>query len=321
MTMPGVRTSRAFLGGATLLLAACGGEGGGGGDLQQTEWDAHGIAESQEDSDFTPIILNSPLGVGPNRVEVALTDDGALLAGALVTGQLYRLADDPEEDSEARVLHAELSLSPRSISASGASASVGSSPTVYIANVEFDAPGWWGLSLSVDLDGEHTEGILVRFWVREHTSEPAIGDPAPRSTQLTLRDVEDVSEIDSTVPPNPGFHDLTIAEALDSGKPLVVAFVTPAFCQTRFCGPVMEAVIIPTSEQYGDRIHVVHVEPFNLASAREGRLEPVAAVQEWGLLQEPFVFVVAQDGTIAAKFEGIMEAEEVSAVLDALLSE
>jgi len=112
-----------------------------------------------------------------------------------------------------------------------------------------------------------------------------------------------------------------IAEALDAGKPVVVAFVTPAFCQTRFCGPVMESVIIPVAEQYGDRINVLHVEPFSLASAREGKLEPVATVQEWGLLQEPFVFVVAQDGTIAAKFEGIMEAEEVSAVLDALLSE
>ena len=318
MTMPGVRTSRVLLGGAALLLAACGGEGDG---VSAAHWDAYGIAESQEDSEFTPIILNSPLGVGPNRVEVALTDGGARSPAGPVTGQLYRLADDPDEDSEARVLHAELSLSPRSIATSGASASVGSSPTVYIANVEFDAPGWWGLSLSVDLDGEHTEGVLVRFWVREHTSEPAVGDPAPRSTQLTLRDVDDVTEIDSTVLPNPSFHDLTIAEALDSGKPVVVAFVTPAFCQTRFCGPVMESVIIPTSEQYGDRIHVVHVEPFNLASAREGRLEPVAAVQEWGLLQEPFVFIVAQDGTIAAKFEGIMEAEEVSAVLDALLSE
>ena len=318
MTMPGARTSRVFLSGAALLLAACGGEGD---SLSAAHWDAYGIAESQEGSDFTPISLNSPLGIGPNRVEVALTDDGALLAGALVTGQVYRLADDPDEDSEPPVLHAELSLSPRSIATSGASASVGSSPTVYIANVEFDASGWWGFSLTVDLDGEHTEGILVRFWVREHSSEPAIGDPAPRSIQLTLRDVDDVAEIDSTVPPNPRFHDLTIAEALDAGKPVVVAFVTPAFCQTRFCGPVMESVIIPVAEQYGDRINVLHVEPFSLASAREGKLEPVATVQEWGLLQEPFVFVVAQDGTIAAKFEGIMEAEEVSAVLDALLSE
>jgi len=82
----------------------------------------------------------------------------------------------------------------------------------------------------------------------------------------------------------------------------------------------MTSVIIPLSEQYDGRIEVVHVEPFDLASARQGKLEQVPTVQEWGLLQEPFVFVVAPDGTVAAKFEGIMEAEEVSAALDAVLA-
>ncbi|MBT5774472.1 MAG: hypothetical protein HOH95_08850, partial [Dehalococcoidia bacterium] len=62
MTMPGARTSRVFLSGAALLLAACGGEGD---SLSAAHWDAYGIAESQEGSDFTPIILNSPLGIGP----------------------------------------------------------------------------------------------------------------------------------------------------------------------------------------------------------------------------------------------------------------
>ena len=258
--------------------------------------------------------------MGPNRVAVALTDGGELLAGAQVSAQLYRLADDPDGSPEARALKGDVPLSPRSISASGASASVGSSPTVYIATVEFDAAGWWGLSLNVDRADERTEGVLVRFWVREQTSEPGIGDPAPRSVQLTLRDVEDLSEIDSTVPPNPQFHELTVAEALDSGKPVVVAFLSPSFCRTRFCGPVMRSVIIPISEQYDGRIEVVHIEPYSIASARQGKQEPVLAVQEWGVLQEPFVFVVAPDGTIAAKFEGITEAGEVSAVLDALLS-
>ncbi len=318
MTMSGMRTSRALLGGVALLVAACGGEDDGS---LQARWDAYGIAESQEETDFVPIILNSPLGVGPNRVAVALTDGGALLAGAEVSAELYRLADDPEETPEAEVLPGEISLVPRSIYAQGASESLGISPTVYVANIDFSSSGWWGLSLDVERDDERSEGILVRFWVRDETSEPGIGEAAPRSEQVTLRDVVDVSEIDSTVPPNPAFHELTIAEALDSGKPVVVAFVTPAFCQTRFCGPVMESVIVPVAAQYEDRVEVVHVEPFDLAGAREGRLEPVAAVQEWGLLQEPFVFVVGQDGTVAAKFEGIMEGDEVASALDALLAE
>ena len=189
MTMPGVRTSRVFLGGAALLLAACGGEGGeggAGGELQQARWDAYGVAESQEDTPFIPIILNSPLGVGPNRVTLALTDGGELLAGAQVSGQLYRLADDPEEISRARELIGDVSLTARALAAHGASTSVGMSPTVYVANLELDASGWWGLSLDVDQDGQRTRGILVRFWVRDQTSEPGVGEPVPRSTQLTF---------------------------------------------------------------------------------------------------------------------------------------
>ena len=318
MAMSGFPCASVLLGGLALLVAACGGEGDGS---SHERWDAQGVAESQEDTEFIPIILNSPLGVGPNRVVVALTDEGALLAGADVSAHLYRLSDDPEERPEAASAEGEMVLSARSLEGTGASESVGSLPTVYVATIEFDASGWWGLSLDVDHDDERSEGVLVRFWVREETSEPGIGEPAPRSVQQTLRDVDDITEIDSTRPPNPEFHELTIAEALDTGKPVVVAFVTPAFCQTRFCGPVMESVILPIAERYGDRIEVVHVEPIDLPNARVGRLEPVPTVQEWGLLQEPFVFVVAPDGTIAAKFEGIMEAEEVADALDALLGE
>ena len=152
----------------------------------------------------------------------------------------------------------------------------------------------------------------------------------PRSEQVTLRDVDDIAEIDSTNPPNPQFHELTVAEVLDTGWPVLVAFVTPAFCQTRFCGPVMEEVVIPTSEAYGDRIEIIHIEPFDLQAARDGSFLtsvdggsiylPAPIVSEWGLLTEPFIFVIDPDGTVAAKFEGIMEAEEVAAALDLVLA-
>jgi hypothetical protein len=111
---------------------------------------------------------------------------------------------------------------------------------------------------------------------------------------------------------------------------VLVAFVTPAFCQTRFCGPVMEEVVIPTSEAYGDRIEIIHIEPFDLQAARDGSFLtsvdggsiylPAPIVSEWGLLTEPFIFVIDPDGTVAAKFEGIMEAEEVAAALDLVLA-
>jgi hypothetical protein len=124
--------------------------------------------------------------------------------------------------------------------------------------------------------------------------------------QTTLRDVDDITEIDSSSPPRPEMHELTIAEAIDSGWPTVVAFATPAFCQSRVCGPLMDAVVDPLFERYADRVVFVHVEPFDLAKARGGELIPVPAVDEWGLQTEPWLFIIDQEGRVAGKFEAIV---------------
>jgi hypothetical protein len=307
---------------ATMLVAAC----GGGSDTPG--WDARSVSESQQSAPFSIIVASSPPGIGLNRLTLGLADEGALLTGAQVTLRVYRLAERPEDEPDVADLRFEQLATPRSIAnnndhihGDGAvHVHEGPTSTVYVAIVEFDSSGWWGIEADVTLDGATHEGLRANFWVREATDEPAIGDPVPRSEQVTLRDVDDIAEIDSTNPANPEFHELTVAEALDTGRPVLVAFVTPAFCQTRFCGPVMEEVILPTYEAYGDRIEVIHIEPFDLQAARSGTYLPVPTVSEWGLLTEPFLFVVDSDGTVAAKFEGIMEAEEVAAALDLVLA-
>ena len=308
-----------FAVGLAIFLVACGGSEPG--------WDSRGISATQEDVPFFPLLANSPLGLGPNRLAVGLTEDGSLLSDAEVTIRVYHLADEPEADPGVATLRSEHRAVPRSITITSdhehADGTLhlheGPRSTIYVANVEFDAVGWWGVELDVELDGERYEQVrLSNSWV-EASSEPAIGDPVPRSEQVTLRDVDDVSEIDSSNPPNPALHELTIAEALDTGKPVVVAFVTPAFCQTRFCGPVLEEVILPSYAAYGHEVEFVHVEPFELEAARGGSLVSVPTVLDWGLRSEPFVFVLNPDGTVAAKFEGIMELEEVNDALDAVL--
>ena len=153
----------------------------------------------------------------------------------------------------------------------------------------------------------------------ERTTEPMLGEPAPASTQLVLRDVADVTEIDTSSPPMPELHDVTVAEALEGGRPLVVAFATPAFCLTRFCGPVIDEVVRPLYERYGDRAQFIHIEPYDVAEARTGRLLIVPAMEEWRLSTEPWVFVIDASGRVAAKFEGITSAEEVAASLLPLL--
>ncbi len=188
----------------------------------------------------------------------------------------------------------------------------------YVARVNFDLPGNWGVELSGDIQGKQFGPIRFRFDMLEKGVDkvPAIGDPAPRSKQLTLRDVKDISEIDTTNPPNPGMHNMTLAEALDTGKPIVLAFTTPAFCTSRTCGPVTDKVVVPLFQKYGDRAIFIHIEPYDLNLARTtGQLQPVPAMIEWGLPTEPWVFVIDKQGRVLGKFEGIMGIDEVEAVL------
>jgi hypothetical protein len=81
-------------------------------------------------------------------------------------------------------------------------------------------------------------------------------------------------------------------------------------------------------------LNFVHVEPYELHLAAglhiggtplqptldaNGRPKLAAAVIEWGLPSEPYVFVVGSDGTVSAKFEGVAYHDELVAALDGLL--
>ena len=108
-----------------------------------------------------------------------------------------------------------------------------------------------------------------RFTVRERSPEPMIGEAAPASAQETTATTA-IDEIDSSYPLRPHMHDRTIAAALTEGRPTMIAFATPAFCTSRVCAPVMDTVMDPLYERYGDRATFIHVEPFVLRDLRSG---------------------------------------------------
>ena len=302
------------------LAVAC------GGSDDDDSWSAQAIAPDPE-TIVMPILANSQLGVGPNRIAFALFDrEGALVSGATVALRLYAL-DVAEDEAVTGTMVSEHQLTAVTLSLGfvhehedgSAHTHSGANSTIYSTQANLSRAEWWGAELSVELDGQRTEGLRLRFWVSERTDEPMLGEPAPASEQLVLRDVADVTEIDTSNPPIPELHDVTVAEALDAGRPLVVAFATPAFCQTRFCGPVIDEVVRPLYERYGDQAQFIHIEPFDVMEARAGRLLIVPAMEEWRLSTEPWVFVIDASGRVAAKFEGITSAEEVAASLVPLL--
>ena len=191
---------------------------------------------------------------------------------------------------------------------------------VYVAHPTFDEAGSWGVEVTATIEGKTFDPVGAAFTVQQEGKSVAVGAPAPQSETLTLDDVADVAEIDTSDPPIPEMHMLSIAEAVTSGNPSVIVFATPAFCVSRICGPTKEVVDELYSE-YDEGVNFVHVEPYDLEKARAGEgLFPIPATAEWGLQSEPWVFLVDRDGIVAAKFEGVVTLDELKAALEPLLA-
>ena len=190
---------------------------------------------------------------------------------------------------------------------------------VYTVEVVFDRPGRWGLEITTEVDGGTRRGS-VSLDVAETSAAPAVGSPAPRSASKTASAGVGLDELTTDPDPDPALYAMTIAEAVDSGRPSLVVFATPAYCTTSTCGPQLR-VVKQLKRELTDGVNYIHVEvwdnPHEIdGDLSRGRLSPTLA--EWGLVTEPWTFILGSDGVVSARFEGFVTAEELTDVLDAV---
>jgi hypothetical protein len=183
---------------------------------------------------------------------------------------------------------------------------------IYRATVEFDVPGPWHVTV-VPESGPTPEPTA--FEVQAESLAPAIGDPAPSLATPTTAD-RPIEQLTTDTDPEPAFYDLSLDEALDSGSASVILFATPKFCRTASCGPMLERLKDLTAA-YPD-VEFLHLEVYD--GFWEADFTPDAghltdAVVAWNLPSEPWVFVVGPDGTIVARFEGVLDPAELDAAL------
>ena len=131
-----------------------------------------------------------------------------------------------------------------------------------------------------------------------------------------------IADLTTADPPDPDLYSITIAEALDAGKPAVVVFSTPAYCTSAICGPQLE-VVRELKDRHKDQTNFIHLDIYANPAEIQGdlsraRLNP--ALSEWGLPSEPWTFLVDAQGRLAAKFEGFATREELEEALLPLLS-
>ena len=325
--LAGARAARASLGAAAfallaVLAAACG--AAEDGPPQSLDFSARAVGEAF-DPDVQPVVLNSALAVGQNRLALGFfRSDASLILEASGSIRLYRL-----DNSRRGAFVASHALQRAAFSqqtdhhhADGSThVHADTLAAVFYANVAFDRTGDWAAALDVEIEGKRHRGLLVQpFNVLERTPEPQIGDRLPESPHLTLREAGDITAVSSMTEPVPELNELTVAEAVATGRPVLVAIATPAYCQSRFCGPLMDEVVVPLWEEFGGEVQFVHVEPYELETVRSsGRLVPVPLLDEWKLQTEPWVFIAGRGGVVTAKFEGVASLEEVRAALAAAI--
>lgn len=309
--------------------------------------DINDVVIHPSDAPYIPVLASSDIAVGQNRVVLGLIDSqGEPVTGAQMRLRIYCFTDNGEHIDKLEVDTAPLTIT-KTYTHTHDDGTVETHTAgelgVYVTNISFDEAGKWGLEATGTVNGQALEAQPILFDVRAESLSPAIGDPAPRSVQPILKDVADIREIDTSAQPIPQEHDKTIAEAVTSGKPTVIAFATPAFCVSQLCGPAKE-IVDGLFEKYGDQANFVHVEPYFLEEARAGKgLCPIPimnvqyaadpqegcpvlsphelppADQSWNLSTEPWVFVVDRNGNIAAKFESAFSEQELEDALKAVL--
>lgn len=312
---------------SVLVLSGC------NGSADSTGTPAPGaISTTSPSGDLSVAPASFDLSVGEDErfLTGVFTNDRQLLVGGQVELAFYYLGEEPAASDEAEpVDSATASFLP--VPGTGTPEDLdgprlAEEPTVtgvYETTMSFDRPGYWGVQVTADLEGEQQRGTGV-FEVAEEGQVVGVGDRAPASSNVTVDDDVSPRVVDSRAQdgsmddvPDPQLHDSTVAEAIEAGRPVVVAITTPVYCVSQFCGPITDA-IEELEREYGDRAEFVHVEVWQDFEAQE--LAPAAAewIQTGQGGNEPWVFLVGPDGTVTHRWDNVLDLDELTAALEEL---
>jgi hypothetical protein len=175
---------------------------------------------------------------------------------------------------------------------------------IYTVEALFPQPGPWRATVKVN-----GQRITHAFQVQDHSQAPAPGVPSP-----TVTDPMGVDPICTRNPPCP-LHQQSLSEVIGGGKPVAVMFATPALCESRYCGPVLDD-LLTLVDHFQDRITFVHVEIYTSLDGRN----TLPAVEAWGLPGEPWLFGVDAGGNVVARLDGAFGHDEQQQLLQRLVS-
>jgi len=196
----------------------------------------------------------------------------------------------------------------------------------YVTEINFDRLGPWRLDIFVegqDVQGK-AEAILN---VSEGGGVPNIGSIPPLSRNKTLQSVESIEKLTTDYAPDPDLYQITVEDAVATGKPTVVVFASPAFCTSPTCGP-QTATLSELKSGHEGEANFIHVEIYENPDEIQGDLTRATLsqpIQDWGIsglpdwFNESWTFVLDSDGRVSQRFEGFATLEELEFALRSVL--
>jgi hypothetical protein len=180
--------------------------------------------------------------------------------------------------------------------------------TVYVVpKVDFKRNGpWLAIAMLKGDDGLEATRVTATPVVGQFPLIPGDGEKAPVIHTPTAAEVGgDLAKIDTRVPADQ-MHEVDFADVVGK-KPVVLVFATPALCQTRVCGPVVD-VAQQVADSYQGKAEFIHMEIWNDNDIAKG---PRPQVEAFNLESEPWAFLIDRKGIVRDRIEGAFGVSEL----------
>jgi uncharacterized protein YceK len=192
----------------------------------------------------------------------------------------------------------------------------GEAKSVYVVpKVDFDRDGaWLAIAMIKTADGKLEASRIPSPTIGQYPKVPKVGERPPKIDTLTAADVgNDLEKIDTRVPPDQ-MHKVNFAEVLGK-KPIVLIFATPALCQSRVCGPVVD-VAQQVADEYEPKADFIHQEVYVDNEINKG-IRP--QLKAFGLPTEPWTYLIGKEGVIKDRLSGAYGVAELEAAMKTIV--
>ena len=286
------------------LLVSC----GGGPSADRPRPDDHQLIEGPTtQGGFQAILGTDDLSPGRHRLGFVLVSSRGVVSEPVVRVTLYAGGPGAEREVGGPL---DAAYQPWPVGSRG----------LYTTFVEFQAPGTHRLSIEAPAEDGGVEIVELTFDVAEDTSAPAVGEKAVRSVTKTAADAASPTELTTGSLYNPDLYRVTLADAIDDDRPVVVVFASPAFCINAVCGPQVE-VLSELQKAYGERASFVHVDLYDNPHEIQANLDQAVisqAVWDWNLPSNEWTFVIDGEGRVSSRFEAFATFSEIERELTKL---